>query len=689
MGLVTDRLDRLAKAGLPVAAVRYFADEDALRAGLGAHEHGISLRYEGARLRSASPLTVIESALGSGLDTALDAQKQALERARMLGLADSGGADQGDGATASVGWIVQETPTATLVEVDSRDAASGAPTGHDLVAQAEAALGRPLKLTIAEGVIFDVEPLNLASQAKFAALVDMVENGSLSQTEGLRLISAPDLEELLHPRLAPGGENLTIARGINASPGAVAGRIYFSARDAIDVAQTSGAGPVLLVRKETTPEDIRAITVAAGVVTRAGGMTSHAAVIARGLGKPCVVGVREMDVDPETRTLRIGDQLFYEGDWLTIDGSSGLVLPGRVETQEPNLSEAFDKIMGWCDATRSMDVLANAETVAEVELALRFGAEGIGLCRTEHMFLNAERLGDVQKMILAETIEAREAVLKELEPLVQAEFLRLLLVLQGKPVTVRLLDPPLHEFLPTESGEIEQLAETTGLGLLRVQRRLEALREANPMMGLRGCRLGIMFPEIYESQVRALVAACRQARKQGVEPRVDIMLPLISSASEVTILRERLEPIAAEDARQAIGIGAMIETPRACLRAEEIARGCDFFSFGTNDLTQLAFGLSRDDAGTFMPEYRNLGLLAYNPFRVLDDQGVGELLAIAVERGRITRQDMPMALCGEQGAEPESVRLAHDLGFNSVSCSPYRVPIARLAAAQAALGGER
>ncbi|MGB0823163.1 MAG: putative PEP-binding protein, partial [Alphaproteobacteria bacterium] len=574
---------------------------------------------------------------------------------------------------------------ATLVEVDSRDAATGAPTGDDLVARAEAALGRPLKLTITEGVIFDVEPLNLASQAKFAALVDMVENGSLSQTEGLRLISAPDLEELLHPRLAPGGENLTIARGINASPGAVAGRIYFSARDAIDVAQTSGAGPVLLVRKETTPEDIRAITVAAGVVTRAGGMTSHAAVIARGLGKPCVVGVREMDVDPETRTLRIGDQLFYEGDWLTIDGSSGLVLPGRVETQEPNLSEAFDKIMGWCDATRSMDVLANAETVAEVELALRFGAEGIGLCRTEHMFLNAERLGDVQKMILAETIEAREAVLKELEPLVQAEFLRLLL---GKPVTVRLLDPPLHEFLPTESGEIEQLAETTGLGLLRVQRRLEALREANPMMGLRGCRLGIMFPEIYESQVRALVAACRQARKQGVEPRVDIMLPLISSASEVTILRERLEPIAAEDARQAIGIGAMIETPRACLRAEEIARGCDFFSFGTNDLTQLAFGLSRDDAGTFMPEYRNLGLLAYNPFRVLDDQGVGELLAIAVERGRITRQDMPMALCGEQGAEPESVRLAHDLGFNSVSCSPYRVPIARLAAAQAALGGE-
>ena len=431
MGLVTDRLDRLAKAGLPVAAVRYFADEDALRSGLGAHEHGISLRYEGARLRSASPLTVIESALGSGLDTALDAQKQALERARMLGLADGGGADQGDGAAASVGWIVQETPTATLVEVDSRDAASGAPTGHDLVAQAEAALGRPLKLTIAEGVIFDVEPLNLASQAKFAALVDMVENGSLSQTAGLRLISAPDLEELLHPRLAPGGENLTIARGINASPGAVAGRIYFSARDAIDVAQTSGAGPVLLVRKETTPEDIGAITVAAGVVTRAGGMTSHAAVIARGLGKPCVVGVREMDVDPETRTLRIGDQLFYEGDWLTIDGSSGLVLPGRVETQEPNLSEAFDKIMGWCDATRSMDVLANAETVAEVELALRFGAEGIGLCRTEHMFLNAERLGDVQKMILAETIEAREAVLKELEPLVQAEFLRLLLVLQG------------------------------------------------------------------------------------------------------------------------------------------------------------------------------------------------------------------------------------------------------------------
>ena len=263
MGLVVDRLDKLAKAGLPVAAVRYFADEDALRAGLGAHEHGVSLRYEGARLRSASPLNVLESALGSGLDTALDAQKQALERARMLGLADGGGGDQGDGAAASVGWIVQETPTATLVEVDSRDAATGTPTGDDLVARAEAALGRPLKLTITEGVIFDVEPLNLASQAKFAALVDMVENGSLSQTDGLRLISAPDLEELLHPRLAPGGENLTIARGINASPGAVAGRIYFSARDAIDVAQTSGAGPVLLVRKETTPEDIRAITVAA------------------------------------------------------------------------------------------------------------------------------------------------------------------------------------------------------------------------------------------------------------------------------------------------------------------------------------------------------------------------------------------------------------------------------------------
>ena len=670
MGTVASRLERLAAAGLPVAALTLCETNEGAETAAASFSTDISLRYEGARLRAATPI--------SDIQTALSKQLQALERARMLGLVDE----------EPRHWIIQETPASTLVEIDSRDAGTGEATGGDLAAKAEAALGRPLKLTIADGRIFDAEPLVLSPRQKFTALVDLVEAGHLTQAQGLRQISALDLEEMLHPRLAPGGENLTIAKGINASPGAVAGRIYFSARDAIDVAQTSGAGPVLLVRKETTPEDIRAITVAAGVVTRAGGMTSHAAVIARGLGKPCVVGVREMDIDPDSRTLKIGDQLFYEGDWLTIDGTSGRVLPGRVETQEPTLPEAFDKIMGWCDATRAMEVLANAETVAEVELALHFGAEGIGLCRTEHMFLNAERLGDVQRMILAETVEAREAVLKELEPLVQAEFLRLLVVLQGKPVTVRLLDPPLHEFLPSERGEIEQLAEATGLGLLRIQRRLEALREANPMMGLRGCRLGIMFPEIYESQVRALMAACRQARKQGIQPRVDIMLPLISSASEVSILRERLEPIVTEDARQSIGIGAMIETPRACLRAEEIAQDCDFFSFGTNDLTQLAFGLSRDDAGTFMPEYRNLGLLASNPFRVLDEQGVGELLAIAVERGRLTKTDMPMGLCGEQGAEPASVTLAHDLGFNSVSCSPYRVPIARLAAAQAALKSE-
>jgi len=672
MAKVADRLEKLAAAGLPVAPLTLCATEADVAAAAQTFSADISLRYEGARLRAATSIT------DGDLDSALAQQRQALDRALMLGLVDA----------EPQHWIIQETPAATLVEIDSRDAMTGEATDGELTAQAEATLGQPLKLTVAEGKIFDAEPLALSPRQKFTALVDLVEQGHLSQAQGLKQISALDLEELLHPRLAPGGENLTIASGINASPGAVAGRIYFSARDAIDVAQTSGAGPVLLVRKETTPEDIRAITVAAGVVTRAGGMTSHAAVIARGLGKPCVVGVRDMDIDPESRTLKIGDQLFYEGDWLTIDGTSGRVLPGRVETQEPTLPEAFDKIMGWCDATRSMDVLANAETVAEVELALHFGAEGIGLCRTEHMFLNAERLGDVQRMILAETVDAREAVLKELEPLVQAEFLRLLMVLQGKPVTVRLLDPPLHEFLPSESGEIEQLAEATGLGLLRIQRRLEALREANPMMGLRGCRLGIMFPEIYESQVRALMAACRQARKQGVQPHVDIMLPLISSASEVAILRQRLEPIVTEDARQSIGIGAMIETPRACLRAEEIAQDCDFFSFGTNDLTQLAFGLSRDDAGTFMPEYRNLGLLAYNPFRVLDEQGVGELLAIAVERGRLSKADMPMGLCGEQGAEPASVTLAHDLGFNSVSCSPYRVPIARLAAAQAALQDE-
>ncbi|MAV46311.1 MAG: pyruvate, phosphate dikinase [Alphaproteobacteria bacterium TMED89] len=672
MAKVAERLEKLAAAGLPVAPLTLCATEADVAAAAQTFSADISLRYEGARLRAATSIT------DGDLDSALAQQRQALDRALMLGLVDA----------EPQHWIIQETPAATLVEIDSRDAMTGEATDGELTAQAEATLGQPLKLTVAEGKIFDAEPLALSPRQKFTALVDLVEQGHLSQAQGLKQISALDLEELLHPRLAPGGENLTIASGINASPGAVAGRIYFSARDAIDVAQTSGAGPVLLVRKETTPEDIRAITVAAGVVTRAGGMTSHAAVIARGLGKPCVVGVRDMDIDPESRTLKIGDQLFYEGDWLTIDGTSGRVLPGRVETQEPTLPEAFDKIMGWCDATRSMDVLANAETVAEVELALHFGAEGIGLCRTEHMFLNAERLGDVQRMILAETVDAREAVLKELEPLVQAEFLRLLMVLQGKPVTVRLLDPPLHEFLPSESGEIEQLAEATGLGLLRIQRRLEALREANPMMGLRGCRLGIMFPEIYESQVRALMAACRQARKQGVQPHVDIMLPLISSASEVAILRERLEPIVTEDARQSIGIGAMIETPRACLRAEEIAQDCDFFSFGTNDLTQLAFGLSRDDAGTFMPEYRNLGLLAYNPFRVLDEQGVGELLAIAVERGRLNKADMPMGLCGEQGAEPASVTLAHDLGFNSVSCSPYRVPIARLAAAQAALQDE-
>jgi len=535
-----------------------------------------------------------------------------------------------------------------------------------------------IEFTVEEGRLYLLQTRSAKRTAAAAlkAAVSMVDEGLISREEAVARIDPAQLDQLLHPMIDPSAELEVAARGLNASPGAACGAVVLDA----DLAEQRGkAGEsVILVRWETTPDDIHGLIQAAGILTAHGGMTSHAAVVARGMGKPCVAGCEGLTIDLEARTLSIGGHALAEGDTLTIDGGTGQVIIGEVPLVPPQINEDFETILGWADELRRLKVRANADTPEDAAKARDFGAEGIGLCRTEHMFMAEDRLPVVREMIMASGEDERRSALERLLPHQQADFEGIFEAMAGLPVTIRLLDPPLHEFLPPlEEAKDERMRE-----------RIKALHETNPMLGTRGCRLGLLWPEIYEMQVRAIVrAALAVEDRTGAAPLVEIMHPLVGFAEELHRLRAITVATANEESETLeYLVGTMIELPRACIRADEIAVYADFFSFGTNDLTQTTLGLSRDDAeGKFLTRYLEDGVLERNPFETLDQSGVGDLMRIAVERGRGVKGDLKLGICGEHGGEPDSVAFCHGLGLDYVSCSPYRVPLARLAAAQAAL----
>jgi pyruvate,orthophosphate dikinase len=534
-----------------------------------------------------------------------------------------------------------------------------------------------IEFTVEEGTLYILQTRTgkRTAAAALRVAVEMVDEGLISREEAVARIDPGQLDQLLHPMIDPDAAVEVATRGLNASPGAASGAIVLDA----DTAEERGrAGEdVILVRWETTPDDIHGLIHAAGVLTAHGGMTSHAAVVARGMGKPCVAGCEDLSIDPAAGTVRIGEHELRAGDVITVDGGTGRVIVGSVPLVPPALDENFGTILEWADDLRRMRVRANADTPEDAAKAREFGAEGIGLCRTEHMFMGEDRLPVVREMILARDEEERRATLERLLPMQQGDFEGIFEAMAGLPVTIRLLDPPLHEFLPP-------LEEATSDAM---RDRIRQLHEANPMLGTRGCRLGLQFPEIYEMQVRAIVRAARAVRdRSGEAPLVEIMHPLVGFTEELARLRELTERVAAEEPTVEYLCGTMIELPRAALRADEIAAEADFFSFGTNDLTQTTLGFSRDDAeGKFLTYYLEHGILERNPFEVIDEDGVGDLMRIAVERGRGAKPGIKLGICGEHGGEPRSVAFCHGLGLDYVSCSPYRVPLARLAAAQAAL----
>ncbi len=519
--------------------------------------------------------------------------------------------------------------------------------------------------------------------------VDMANDKIIDRNEAVGRIDPASLDQLLHPTLDPKAKRSVIARGLPASPGAASGHAVFSA----DVAEDRAAKgeKVILVRMETSPEDIHGMHAAVGILTARGGMTSHAAVVARGMGRPCVAGANDLRIDARVRVVQVRDTRIEEGDLITIDGGTGEVMLGEVPTIQPELSSDFATLMQWADGVRRLKVRANAETPADAKTARRFGAQGIGLCRTEHMFFDNGRIVAMREMIMAEDSKGRRAALAKILPMQRADFVELFRIMRGLPVTIRLLDPPLHEFLPHSTNEMEEVAAAAGVGIDTVRQRAAMLKESNPMLGHRGCRLGITYPEIYEMQVRAIFEAAIEVRKETgetVEP--EIMIPLVAWPRELEILKELIDRVAAEVAHGAgtavvYQVGTMIELPRAALRAEEIARVAEFFSFGTNDLTQTTYGISRDDAARFLQSYERAGILKHDPFVSLDVEGVGELVRLATDRGRAGRPTLKLGICGEHGGDPASIRFCHDIGLDYVSCSPYRVPIAKLAAAQAAL----
>ena len=548
-----------------------------------------------------------------------------------------------------------------------------------------------IEFTVQSGTLYMLQTRTGKRTAAAALKIatEMVEEGLIGEAEAVRRVDPAALDQLLHPTLDPSAERKVIAKGLPASPGAASGQVVFSADRAEALGQEGRR--VILCRVETSPEDIHGMHAAQGILTTRGGMTSHAAVVARGMGRPCVAGAGELRIDYQTGKMRVRDIEISEGDVVTLDGATGEVMQGEVATIQPELTGDFAKLMAWADRIRSMKVRTNAETPADCRTAVKFGCEGIGLCRTEHMFFDAERIVAVREMILADTVEARRKALARILPMQRQDFVEIFKIMSGLPVTVRLLDPPLHEFLPHGEAEMQEVAAAAGAPLEQVRQRSAQLEENNPMLGHRGCRLGITYPEIYEMQARAIFeAAVEVQRETGGTVEPEVMIPLVATQRELEILKslvdETAQAVFAESGQTvAYLVGTMIELPRAALCADEIAADAEFFSFGTNDLTQTVFGLSRDDAGSFLPAYEAQGIVKQDPFITLDPKGVGQLVSIATEKGRSVRRDIKLGICGEHGGDPASIRFCQSVGLDYVSCSPYRVPIARLAAAQAAL----
>jgi pyruvate, orthophosphate dikinase len=551
-----------------------------------------------------------------------------------------------------------------------------------------------MEFTVEAGKLWMLQTRNgkRTGKAALRIAVDLASEGLITEAEAVGRVDPAALDQLLHPTIDPKAERKIIATGLPASPGAASGAIVFNSDEA-ESAKKNGR-KVILVRVETSPEDIHGMHAAEGILTTRGGMTSHAAVVARGMGKPCVSGAGSLRVDYAAQTMSVAGVTLKKGDIITIDGSAGQVLQGEVAMLEPELSGEFATLMGWADKTRKLKVRANADTPLDARTARNFGAEGIGLCRTEHMFFEGDRILAVREMILADDETGRRAALAKLLPMQRHDFAELFTIMSGLPVTIRLLDPPLHEFLPHTEAEIAEVAKAMATSPDKLKRRAAELHEFNPMLGFRGCRLAIAYPEIAEMQARAIFEAAVEAQKTtGAAVVPEIMVPLVVTRAEFDLVKERIDAMAAAVAsetgtRVSYQTGTMIELPRACLLAHEIAETAEFFSFGTNDLTQTALGISRDDAATFLGTYTQKGILPSDPFVTIDQDGVGELVRIGVERGRRTRPDIKLGICGEHGGDPASVRFCSEVGLDYVSCSPYRVPIARLAAAQAALGGK-
>lgn len=603
-------------------------------------------------------------------------------------LSQSQGREALDGGAASI--FLEKDPRGPSLE-DLAPEAFAALKEHAALMRAKLREEMQIEFTIENGNLHILDGVRVERSARAALriVVRLAEDGIITRQEAVMRIEPRALSELLHRQVAASARRDVLGTGIAASPGAATGRIVFSS----EAAQASAARgePCVLVRRETSPEDIRGMHVASAVLTERGGMTSHAAVIGRGLGLPCVVGAASIRFQVKRKSMvAVDGRVFKEGDEITVDGTNGQILAGSVEMIEATLDETFRTFMSWADAERDIGVRANADTPADAKTALHFRAQGIGLCRTEHMFFEAERLTPMREMIFAQNREDRQAALELVLPMQRADFLELFRIMQGHPVCIRLFDPPLHEFLPTSRAGQRELAEALDIPVSDVTRRVDSLAEYNPMLGMRGVRLGISVPEIYDMQARAIFEATVEAAKEGITLIPEIMVPLVSAKREVELVRGRVEAVAAavrteNGADFTYRLGVMVETPRACLRAGDIAEHTHFLSFGTNDLTQMTYGLSRDDAGRFMSEYVRQGVFSEDPFHILDTEGVGELLRLGVVRGRAARPNVVLSICGEHAAHTESIAFCRAAGFDYVSCSPFRVPVARLAAAQLAL----
>ncbi|OGC12078.1 pyruvate, phosphate dikinase [candidate division WOR-1 bacterium RIFOXYA12_FULL_52_29] len=551
-----------------------------------------------------------------------------------------------------------------------------------------------IEFTIQKGKLWMLQTRNGKRTAAAALQIacDMVAEKLIDSNTALLRISPSQLDQLLHPTFDPKAKKEVIAKGLPASPGAATGQAVFHADEAEE--WVKDGKKVILVRIETSPEDIGGMNVAEGILTARGGMTSHAAVVARGMGKCCVAGCGDLDINYKTKQFTAKGIVIKEGDWVSIDGSTGEVMKGKVPTSIPQLSGNFGKVLAWADKVRKLGIRTNADTPKDAQVARDFGAEGIGLCRTEHMFFEGDRIKAVREMILADDLDDRKKALAKLLPMQKGDFIGIFEAMKGLPVTIRLLDPPLHEFVPHETAQQQEMANEMGVSLEHVQKKVDSLHEFNPMLGHRGCRLGIIYPEITEMQAQAIIEAACELKKKGVVVKPEIMVPLVGSVAELKnqtaiIHKVAKETIAKFGVKIDYMVGTMIEVPRAALVADKIAEEAEFFSFGTNDLTQMTMGLSRDDAGKFLPTYVEMGIYKDDPFQALDQEGVGQLVAMAAQKGRSTKKDLKLGICGEHGGDPSSIEFCHKVGLNYVSCSPYRVPIARLAAAQAVLKAKK